>query len=85
MNHRRRRLGSLVVKRSVAIGRHKTSISLEAGFWDGLKEIAAQEGISIPRLVTRIDTNREHKNLSATIRVYVLDHYRRLAEKRGKP
>ena len=55
-----RRLGSLVVKRSVAIGRHKTSISLEAGFWDGLKEIAAHEGVTVDALVTRIDTDREH-------------------------
>ena len=77
---RRPGLGSQVFKRSVAIGQHKTSISLEAGFWDGLKEVAAHEKISVAALITRIDTDREHANLSSTVRLYVLDYYRRLAE-----
>ena len=71
---------SQVWKRSIAIGQHKTSISLEAGFWVGLKEIAARERVSIPALVTRIDTDRQHANLSSVVRLYVLDHYRRLVE-----
>jgi predicted DNA-binding ribbon-helix-helix protein len=77
---RRPGLGSLVLKRSMAISRHNTSVSLEAGFWDGLKEIAAHEGVPVSTLVTRIDTDREHANLSSAVRLYVLDHYRRLAE-----
>ena len=77
---RRPGLESLVLKRSVAVSSHKTSISLEAGFWDGLKEVAAHEGISIPALITRIDTDRQHANLSSAVRLYVLDHYRRLLE-----
>ena len=64
----------------MAVGQHKTSINLEADFWDGLEEVAAHEGVSIPRLVTRIDTKREHANLSSAIRLYVLDYYMRLAE-----
>ena len=68
------------LKRSVAVCGHHTSISLEAGFWDSLKEVAAHEKISVAALITRIDTDREHANLSSTIRLYVLDHYRRLAE-----
>lgn len=75
---RRPGLGSQVLKRSVAIGQHKTSISLEAGFWDGLKEVAAHEGISVPVLVTRIDTDRQHANMSSAVRLNVLDHYRSL-------
>jgi predicted DNA-binding ribbon-helix-helix protein len=59
-------------KRSVRIGLHKTSLSLEAAFWSALKEIAAHEGVPASTLVTRIH---------AEIRLYVLDHYRRLAEK----
>ena len=77
---RRRGLRSQVSKRSVAIGQHKTSISLEAGFWDGLKEAAAHEGISVPVLITLIDTDRDHANLSSAVRLYVLDYYRRLGE-----
>ena len=77
---RRARLGSPVLKQSIALGGHKTSISLEASFWVGLKEIAAREGVSVPALVTRIDTDRQHDNLSSAVRLYVLDHYRRLVE-----
>ena len=64
----------------MVIGQRKTSISLEASFLVGLKEIAAREGISIPALITCIDTDRQQGNLSSTVRLYVLDYYRRLAE-----
>jgi predicted DNA-binding ribbon-helix-helix protein len=66
-------------KRSIVIAGHKTSLSLEAGFWLALKEIAAQEGIPVHQLVNCIDNDREHANLSSNLRVYVLEHYRRLA------
>jgi predicted DNA-binding ribbon-helix-helix protein len=72
-------LESQVLKRSLAIDGHKTSISLEAAFWGALKEIAARERISVPALVTRIDTERQHPNLSSVVRLYVVDHYRRQA------
>ena len=71
---------SRVAKRSVIIGAHKTSISLEDAFWDALREIAVSEGLTPGQLVGRIDTDREHANLSSAIRLYVLSHYRRLAE-----
>ena len=77
---RRPKLATQMLKRSIALSRHKTSISLEAGFWDGLKEIAARERVSIAALVTRIDADRQHANLSSAVRLYVLDHYRRLSE-----
>ena len=77
---RRPGVGSRVLKWRIAVGPRRTSISLEAGFWDGLKEIAAREGISVPALVTRIDADREHANLSSAVRVYVLDHYRQMAQ-----
>jgi predicted DNA-binding ribbon-helix-helix protein len=69
-----------MLKRSVAIARHKTSLSLEVAFWNALKEIAAHEGISIGQLVSRIDADRQHANLSSAVRLYVLDYYRRLAD-----
>jgi predicted DNA-binding ribbon-helix-helix protein len=77
---RRPELRSQLLKRSIALGGHKTSISVEAAFWVSLKEIAAYEMISVPELVTRIDTDRRHANLSSAVRLYVLDHYRRLVE-----
>ena len=67
-------------KRSVLIAQHKTSLSLESAFWSVLKEIATHEGVSVSALVTRIDAGRQHANLSSAIRLYVLGHYRRLAE-----
>jgi len=76
---RRPELPSQRLKRSVVIAVHKTSISLEAAFWVPFKEIAAREGVSIVALLNYIDMDREHANLSSMIRLYVLEHYRRLA------
>jgi predicted DNA-binding ribbon-helix-helix protein len=77
---RRRKLASQNVKRSVVVGGRKTSIGLEDAFWHSLKEVAAQEGVPVSQLVSRIDTDRNHANLSSAVRIYLLDHYRRLAE-----
>ena len=66
--------------RSIRIGGHNTSIGLEDAFWQALGEIAIANNLSIPALVAAIDAEREHANLSSVIRLYVLDHYRRLAE-----
>jgi predicted DNA-binding ribbon-helix-helix protein len=75
----RPKVESLVAKRSVFIGYRKTSITLERPFWEAVKEIAANEGISFHHLITRIDEDRQHANLWSTIRLFVLGHFRRLA------
>jgi predicted DNA-binding ribbon-helix-helix protein len=67
---------SSVIKRSVVIGRHKTSISLEDGFWRGLREIADQRDMTLSKLVGSIDAEREHANLSSAVRLFVLSIYR---------
>jgi predicted DNA-binding ribbon-helix-helix protein len=67
---------SPVVKRSIVIGGHKTSVSLEDAFWKGLKEIASNRDVTLSEMVSAIDTGRAHGNLSSTIRLFVLDHYR---------
>jgi predicted DNA-binding ribbon-helix-helix protein len=66
---------SLVTKRSIVIGGHKTSVSLEEAFWKGLKEIAANRDLSLSELVSSIDAERSQGNLSSSIRLFVLDHY----------
>ena len=71
---------SPVVKRSIVIATHKTSVSLEDAFWSALKEIAAQRDMTLSELVASIDTDRRHGNLSSAIRIYVLDHFRALSE-----
>jgi predicted DNA-binding ribbon-helix-helix protein len=67
---------SPVVKRSIVIAGHKTSVSLEDAFWTGLKEIAAERHITLSDMVAVIDQDRRHGNLSSAIRLFVLDHYR---------
>jgi predicted DNA-binding ribbon-helix-helix protein len=65
-----------VRKRSVSIAGHRTSVSLEAPFWDALQTLAAKRGISLAALVVEIDATREAKNLSSALRLYVLDRAR---------
>ncbi|HVY56968.1 MAG TPA: ribbon-helix-helix domain-containing protein [Xanthobacteraceae bacterium] len=67
---------SPVVKRSIVIAGHKTSVSLEDAFWRGLKEIASARDMTLSDLVATIDSERRHGNLSSAIRLFVLDHYR---------
>jgi|SRR6478609_2383802 predicted DNA-binding ribbon-helix-helix protein len=67
---------SSVIKHSIVLNGHKTSISLEDQFWDGLREIAAGGNISVSELVETIDRDRVTHNLSSAIRVYVLAHFR---------
>ena len=70
---------SLIINRSVIVGGHKTSISLEDAFWSGLKEIAQAQGATLAQTVTEIDTTRQQNkqnNLSSAIRLFVLGHIR---------
>src|SRR5262245_25188252 len=66
---------STVVKRSIVVAGHKTSVTLEDPFWEGLKEIAKTKRQSLSDLVSGIDTDREYANLSSAIRLFVLNHY----------
>jgi predicted DNA-binding ribbon-helix-helix protein len=67
---------SPVIKRSIVVAGHKTSVSLEDAFWKSLKEIAGLRDITLSDLVATIDSDRHHGNLSSAIRLFVLDHYR---------
>jgi len=62
-----------VVKRSLLIAGHRTSISLEDAFWRRLRGIAAERGLSLNRLAAMIDASRGSANLSSAIRVFVLE------------
>lgn len=66
---------SSVVKRSVVIAGHKTSVSLEDAFWRSLKEIAINSRVTLSDLVASIDSQRHHGNLSSALRLFVLGHY----------
>ena len=67
---------SSVVKRSIVVGGHKTSVSLEDAFWSGLKEIASDRKLTLSKLVDGVDSRRVDSNLSSALRLFVLDHYR---------
>ena len=65
-----------VVKRSIVIAGHRTSVSLEDAFWRRLKDIAAEQGLSLARLVAQIDATRGEANLSSALRVFALEQTR---------
>ncbi len=65
------------VKRSFSIAGHKTSISLEAAFWEALREAAARDNVSLASLVQRIDQTRGSAGLSSAVRVWLLRDARR--------
>ena len=67
---------SLIVKRSVIIDGHKTSVSLEDAFWSDLKEIATAQRATPSELVAKIDETRRQGNLSSAIRLFVLENTR---------
>jgi predicted DNA-binding ribbon-helix-helix protein len=74
---------SRIVKRSITVADRVTSISIEGEFWAALRAIAdavprddMDRMCSVSKLVTRIDRERDHMNLSSAIRLFVLKHYR---------
>jgi len=75
---------SPVVKRSIVVAGHKTSVSLEEAFWNGMKEISGERNLTLSELVGEIDGQRQQGNLSSAIRLYVLDHFRKRAVPQAK-
>ena len=64
----------MLIKKSITIKKHRTSLSLEKEFWDALKIIATEQKCSIENLVARIDSNRK-TSLASSIRVFLLNFY----------
>ena len=73
---------STIVKRSIKIDGHKTSVSLEDAFWSSLKEIAHTESVAVSKMVTEIDRTRRHGNLSQALRLFVLGRNLHVASRR---
>ena len=75
---------SLIVKRSILLAGRKSSVSLEDEFWNALKKIANDRHVTMSELVSDIDAQRQHGNLSSMLRLFVLEYYRgKAAEKPG--
>ncbi|MBW8310062.1 MAG: ribbon-helix-helix domain-containing protein [Candidatus Paracaedibacteraceae bacterium] len=70
---------SAIVKKSIDLFGHSTSVTMEQEFWDALKIISEQQGKSIRQLVLEIDRHRlESKslhNLSGSLRVFILQYF----------
>lgn len=76
---------SPIAKRSVVLDRHKTSISLEDEFWNGVRAIADRKNMKLTELLEQIDSERSHSNLSSAIRVFVLKETRAEVELQPEP
>ena len=64
----------MLIKRSITIKKHRTSLSLEKEFWNALEIIAKEQKCSVENLVTEIDSNRK-TSLASSIRVHLLEFY----------
>jgi predicted DNA-binding ribbon-helix-helix protein len=67
---------SPIIKHSIVIAGHKTSISLEDEFWTSLRHIARTSKTTLSNLITGVDGQRAHGNLSSAIRLFVLAHFK---------
>jgi predicted DNA-binding ribbon-helix-helix protein len=76
---------STIAKRSVIVGGHKTSVSLEEPFWRELKSIAAERRVPLGDLISKIDAERQQTNLSSALRLFVLAKYRPKDADPGSP
>jgi len=63
-----------LIKRSFTLEGHKTSIALEVEFWEVLEKIAAKTQISMPHLISEIDSVRDLRPLASSLRVFCLKH-----------
>jgi predicted DNA-binding ribbon-helix-helix protein len=68
-------MATSVIKHSIVIAGHKTSVSLEDCFWNGLKEIARRRDLSLSNLVSAVGSERANANLSSALRVFVFQHF----------
>jgi predicted DNA-binding ribbon-helix-helix protein len=71
-----RTMKSAIAKRSIVLDQHKTSISLEDDFWNGVRAIADRKKMKLTELLAQIDSERNQSNLSSAIRVFVLNEVR---------
>lgn len=63
-------------KKSVTLKGHRTSVSLEDAYWAQLEKFAAEDGSTLPKLISQIDRSRVAETptpgLASALRVYVL-------------
>jgi|APCry1669189241_1035207.scaffolds.fasta_scaffold17459_4 predicted DNA-binding ribbon-helix-helix protein len=72
-----------LVKHSVVISGHRTSVSLEPEFWQALQALAQARGNSVNTEIGLIDANRGMANLSSAIRLAILADYKSRLDPQG--
>ena len=82
--HSAQKISNPILKRSVTLLGHQTSISLEEPFWQALREIAAEREMTTSALINSIASKRGESNLSSAVRVFVLEHFRAARQKEMK-
>ncbi|MCP5073082.1 MAG: ribbon-helix-helix domain-containing protein [Rhodobacteraceae bacterium] len=64
-------------KHSLTLKGHRTSVSLEAEFWQAFRDVAQAEEVGLNQLAARIDAERKlDTGLASAIRLFVLRWYR---------
>lgn len=68
-------LSGHLVKRSVSLRGHRTSLALEPVFWAALDEAAAQDGVPVAALIALVDDERAAGGapLSSALRVWLFE------------
>jgi len=74
---------STIKHHSIVLSGRRTSICLEDAFWNSFKEIARDRGDTLTNLIAQIDADRQSRNLSSAIRMFVLGYYRDQLDQRG--
>ena len=64
----------MLIKKSITIKKHRTSLLLEKEFWDEIVSLSKQNSTTPDRLISDIDQKKTTSNLSSAIRLYVLNH-----------
>ena len=67
----------MLIKKSITLKKHRTSLSLEIEFWEALNKIAENEESSIQSLISEIDINRK-SSLASSTRVFILQYYKHI-------
>ena len=65
----------MLIKKSITIKKHRTSLLLEKEFWDALEMISKERQCSIESLISKIDFVRE-SSLASSTRVFILQYFR---------
>ena len=65
----------MLIKRSITINKHRTSLSLESEFWEAIEIVSKIKNCSIESLITQIDINRK-TSLASSTRVFLLQFFK---------